>query len=146
MANQRRHVETERSATERIQVLSVGRPFPGNAGFQRISRHGFDPYEVADERIATSRLARSQRQSAIAEDDSGNTMLVRGGAQRVPPDLSVEMSVKIDNARRHRQTVDVQYARGRLVDSSYCDDPPVANRQIRNERRHPGPVVNPSIL
>src|SRR5262245_32588920 len=146
MANQRRHVETQRSATERVQILAVGRPFPGNAGFQRISRHGFDPYEVADERIAIFRLAWCQRQTTIAEDDGGYTMFVRGGAQRVPPDLSVEMSVKVDNAWRQRKTVDVQYARGRLVDSSDCDDPSVANRQIRNKRGHPGAIVNPSVF
>jgi hypothetical protein len=93
-----------------------------------------------------SGLARSQRQTTIAEDDCGNTMFVRGGAQRVPPDLSVEMSVKVDNARRHRQTVDIQYAPSLLVDSPDGDDPSVANRQIRNERGHPRTVVNPSVL
>ena len=49
------------------------------------------------------------------------------------------MSVKVDNAWRQRKTVDVQYARGRLVDSSDCDDPSVANRRSATNEGIPEP-------
>ena len=58
MADQSRHVETQRSAAQSIQILSVGCPFPGNTGFQAIARHALNPHKGADQRIATLRLAR----------------------------------------------------------------------------------------
>src|SRR5262245_25118930 len=48
MADKGCYIETQLSATERIQVLSVGRPLPGNTGFQSVARHALNPDESAD--------------------------------------------------------------------------------------------------
>jgi hypothetical protein len=56
------------------------------------------------------------------------------------------MGVKIDDARGHSQAIGVEHPSGRLVNSSDGGNTPIANRQIRNERRHTGAIINPSIL
>ena len=74
MTDQSRHVETQRPATERIEVLSVGCPFPRNARLQTRARHRFDAHEGADQRIAAFRLARRQGEAAITHHDGGDAV------------------------------------------------------------------------
>ena len=73
-------------------------------------------------------------------------MLVRRGAQRVPPTLGVEVGMEIDDPGRHGEAVGVEHPSGRLLDASDGRNTPIANRQIRDKRRHAGAVINPSIL
>jgi hypothetical protein len=58
----------------------------------------------------------------------------------------IEVSVEIDDAGRHHKAVGIQHASGRFVDAPDRRNPSIANRQIRDKRRHPGTVIDPSIL
>src|SRR5262245_20562973 len=54
------------------------------------------------------------------------------------------MGVKIDDPRRDSETIDVEHTVSRRLDSTNLFDAPIADRNITDERRHAGTVVNAS--
>ena len=75
MTDEGRDVQTERLSLQRVEIFAVSGPVPRNAGLQGLAWHVLDPYEGADQRIAALRLARRQREAAIAHHDGGDAVV-----------------------------------------------------------------------
>jgi hypothetical protein len=86
-------------------VLGERLEFPCDALPQHVQRHALDLREVAHRDVAVLRLARRDRESAIADHRRSHAERRRRPDMRIPSDLGVEVGVAVDDARHQRETV-----------------------------------------
>src|SRR5262245_28854869 len=71
-------------------------------------------------------------------------MFMRTRSQTIPPNLRIEVSVKINDPRRHGQAADVEHAVGSGLDTADLLNLAITDRDVAEERRQTRAVVNPS--
>jgi hypothetical protein len=87
-----------KASFEPVHVLRDGLPLDRN-GAEHLHRNRFDVGKKFRDALLGPGSYRRERERAIPEDDRGRAVLRREGAQRVPGDLSVEVTMVVDEAR-----------------------------------------------
>src|ERR1051325_28810 len=78
-------------------------------------------------------LTRRKGEAAVAHDYGSHAVVDGRRSERIPPKLSVEVGVKIDDARRDRETIHVEYAIGGGVDPADGRDASATDRHVAEE-------------
>jgi hypothetical protein len=79
-------------------------------------------------------------EAAVAPDDSRHAVHVGRGGQRVPEELCVVVRVRVDHAGHHGESPGVELRRPGFIDLPDGDDPAVADADVGETARVPGPV------
>ncbi len=108
---------------DRVQVLAVARPVPGQTLHDRIGRDVLDRLHHLGQLLAVARLARREGDPAIAQHHRGHPVPARRRTHRVPGQLGVEMGVDVDEA-------------GGDVRALGIDDPPALTHLRGGAHRH----------
>ncbi len=143
MADQRRRVDPQARA-ERLQILRRRRPLPRHARFEHAPADRLDADKTFHHRVAIFHPRRGETQAAVADHHGCHAVETRRRAHGIPKKLRVQMGVRIDKTRRHRQAAEVERALGAGVESPDVDDLAVGNANIAMEARQPRAVINPS--
>ena len=111
-------------AVDVVEPLAERSPIPRRSRTQRVDRHALDPghhsHDVVDVAVVAERR---DREPAVPAHDGRHAVQRRRRAHRVPQNLRVVVRVKIDEAGRDHQAVDVERSA------------PPARRSCRSPRR-----------
>src|ERR1041384_5762056 len=83
MSDQRSDIQSK-TFIERIQILRDSFPRPLNAGLNRFKRNSFDVRQYPGQIVTVFLMRRRHSERAVADHDSGHTVIARVCAQRVP--------------------------------------------------------------
>ena len=87
----------------RIHIFGEGDPIPGHAFAQHVKRDGFHVDQVPGGDFLHLRLTRGQADPTIAHYQTRDPMPGRRRDERIPANLGVIVSVRINKARCHNQ-------------------------------------------
>ena len=127
-------------AVEAVEPVAERCPAPVEAGPQRVQRHPLHPREHPGQVVLLVGCRGRQREAAVAAEDRGDAVLDRRARGRVPEQLCVVVGVQVDEARRQRLPLGVNGFRGRVIDVTDGDDPPVADADVAVAGGHAGAV------
>ena len=145
VAEQRRDVELERQRIERVEVLGEGLEGPRDALREGVERHALDVLQHPHDGVAVGRTRRCEPEAAVAHDHGGDAVPRRGGEVGVPQDLGVVVGVRVDEAGRQHEAVEVDH-RGAVEGlglPAHRLDQPVGHHDGRVARRCGGAVDHP---
>src|SRR5207249_1649105 len=86
------------------------------------------------------------RQRTVAHDDGGNSVIARVGAERIPGDLGIVMSVVVDDSRSDHQAIGIQHLARLSVHFSDLDDTTAADGDVAVKAGQAGPVNNLAVF
>ncbi len=112
-------------AIQGIKVLGKRLPVPAQPFVQRRTGNVFDALHHLNELIVEVRSNRREAHAAVAHRDGGHAVMRRGREPRIPRCLAVVVRVRIDEPRRHEESVGV-YLAATLPDVIADRDDPVA--------------------
>src|SRR5439155_10313887 len=82
----------------------------------------------------------------VAHDDGGNAVIARVGAERIPGDLGIVMSVVVNDSRGDHQAIGIQHLARLSVHFSDLGDTTAADGDVAMKAGQAGPVNNLSVL
>src|SRR2546428_5950065 len=91
-------------------------------------------------------MGRSHRQRTVAHDDSGNAVIARVGAERIPGNLGIVMSMVVDDAGSDHQAIRIQHLARVSIHFSDLDDTTAADGDVAVKAGQAGTVNNLSVL
>src|SRR5439155_10120052 len=86
------------------------------------------------------------RQRVVAHDDRGNSVIARIGAERIPGDLGIVMSVVVDDSGGDHHAVRIQHLARLSVHFSDLDDTTAADGNVAVKAGQAGTVNNLTVL
>src|ERR1044071_4353236 len=129
MSDQRSDIQSK-TFIERIQILRDSFPRPLSAGLNRFKRNSFDVRQYPGQIVTVFLMRRRHSERAVADHDSGHTVIARVRAQRVPGDLSIIMRVVVDDAGSDNQTIRINRTFYRTAQSSDLDATPLRHSDV----------------
>src|SRR5579872_3547493 len=125
-------------AVDTVEKFGVGDPVPRQACLHRGIGNGFGPRHGQHRTFAQIRLHRCKTETAVANDKRGDAMPTRHSAVRIPEELSIVMSVKIDEAGSDIQPAGVNGLFSLMgLQITDLGDLAVLDTDIRTVARHP---------
>src|SRR6266851_6181065 len=101
--------------------------------------------EIPGRDVAFCRLAGRKSDAAVAHDHRGHAVPRRACNHRVPADLGVVMSVRVDKAGRDDEVGSVDRPRGTVHDFADFDNSAVCNRHVRAIAGRASPIDYSSV-
>src|SRR5262249_42841996 len=134
---------------DRIEILGVGLPAPGDALGQRGAGDVLDAFHQLDQPVLGAGPDGREADAAVAGDHRGDPVAAGWLEQTVPADLTVVVGVDVDEARRHDVSCGV-YGFGSLSAQLWVvgaaaddvDDPAVLDADVGAEALGAGTVDN----
>ena len=128
-----------------IEILGNRFPGPGDPGLDRFQRNRLHVGQDASKHLAIFPMGGGHRERTVAHDDGGNSVIARVGAERIPGDLGVVMSVVVDDSGSHHQAIRIQHLARLSTHFSDLDDTTGADGDVAVEARQAGTVNNFSV-
>ena len=145
VADQAAGVRTLRQAVDRVEVLAVGLPVPGERVEDGVGRDVLDALHHRRERGPIVGAAGRERHAAVPHDHARDAVPAARRADRVPGDLGVEMGVDVDEAGRHEPALGIDLASTGRIDAAVVrvddrDDHVTADGDVGDTARRAGSV------
>ena len=92
-----------------IKILGNRFPGPVDSGLDRFQRNRLHVGQDSGKHLAIFPMRGGHRQRTVAHDDGGNAVVARIGAERIPGDLGIVVSVVVDDAGSDHQAIRIQH-------------------------------------
>ncbi len=140
-------VHAERSRREAIEIAAVGRPIKGDSGENALIGDFFDGLEGAGQALDIPLAHGRKRHAAISNHDARGTVPTTWARERIPEELGVEVSVRIDEAGCHDPSRGVDGAQSGATGTQIAnfDDTIPLDSHIRQIGRLPCPIDDGAI-
>jgi len=130
MRDLRGEIDVALALFERVEIVGEACPVERHAGGHHDMRNVLHPFHQADHEILVPFPARGEADAAIPHDDGGDTMVRGRRHPAFPGDLTVIMSVDVDEAGRHDQAAGVDFLFRGAMNLSDLDDQAVLYRHV----------------
>jgi hypothetical protein len=146
MAHKSRGIQAEGACGQSVEVTPIARPSKGNPGQDTLDWNLFDGLESAGESFLVTAPHGRESHTAISDDDSGNAVPTTGTRKGVPEQLSIEVSMRIDEAGSHDPTLGVDRTPSGTLGTqiAHLDDAIALDRNVGHPRRPAGSIDNGS--
>ena len=127
-------------ALQPVEVFPKSGPVPRHAVLQGGQGHPLDLGHHLADVVRVLGIDGGEGEAAVAPDDSRHAVHVGRGGQRIPEELCVVVRVRVDHAGHHGESPGVELRRPGFIDLPDGDDPAVADADVGETARVPGPV------
>ena len=135
MSDQARDVDTGTDAVQGVEIAAIVLPGPGQARQDSLAGDVLHRLHHRRQQGPVSRLAGREGQAAIAEKRGGHAVPADWRQVRIPPDLGVEVGVKVDEARGDQQAGSVNLAPATRLNLADRRDQAPVDGDVRRPRR-----------